>query len=212
MVFRELGKTAAKEQFEELMVFTKGFIGHVPFESGTDDAEGGTDPVAGLEDLFEIVSGLENEKSVTSSQTAARKNEDHAKAEALRNAFLGKLTTTDKELIKSYKVLELESSSAKKRPPNNSPAEMYMMLGSSAERLKQRMDMKAQREFQKENRKNGQLELKAEHAKQQQVIEPQKLEHAKQQQAIELQKLELQTRASETLFAIIQERQNQGNH
>ena len=52
------------------------------------------------------------------------------------------------------------------------------------------MELKAQREFHKENRKNRRLELKA--------------EHAKQQQAIELQKLELQTRASEALFAIIQ--------
>ena len=138
--------------------------------------------------------------------------EYRAKAEALRNASLGKLTTADKELIKSFKVVELESSSAKKRPPNNSPAEMYRILGSSAKRLQQRMDTKSQREFHKENRKNRQLELKAEHAQQQQVIELQKLEHAKQQQAIELQKLELQTMASEALFAIIQERQNHGNH
>ena len=70
--------------------------------------------------------------------------------------------------------------------------------------------MKAQREFHKENRKNRWLELKAEHTKQQQVIELQRLEHDKQQQAIKLQKL--QTRASEALFAIIQERLNQGNH
>ena len=105
---------AAKKQFEELMVFAMGFIGHVPFESGTDDAEGGTELVAGLEDLSEIVSGLEKEKSVTCSQTAARKNEDWAKAEALKNASLGKLTTADKELIKSCKVVKLESSSAKK--------------------------------------------------------------------------------------------------
>ena len=108
--------------------------------------------------------------------------------------------------------MELESSSAKKRPHNNSPAEMYRILGSSAERLKQRMEMKAQREFHKYNRENRRLELKAEHAQHQEVIELQKLEHAKQQQAIELQKLELQTRASEALFATIQERQNQGNH
>ena len=60
------------------------------------------------------------------------------------------------------------------------------------------MKMKAQRGLHKENRKNRRLELKA--------------EHAKQQHEIELQKLELQTRASEALFAIIQERQNQGNH
>ena len=108
--------------------------------------------------------------------------------------------------------MELEQNSAKKRPANNSLAEMYRVLRSSAERLQQRMDMEAQREFHKENKKNRQLELKTEHAKQQQEIELQKLEHAKQQQAIELQKLELQTRASEALFATIQERQNQGNH
>ena len=75
---------------------------------------------------------------------------------------------------------------------------MYRILGSSAERLKQRMKMKTQRELHKENRKSRRLELKA--------------EHARQQQAIELQKLEFLTRASEPLFAIMQERQNQGNH
>ena len=74
------------------------------------------------------------------------------------------------------------------------------------------MKMKAQRELHKENRENRRLELKAENAKQKQAIELQKLEHARQQQAIELQKLAHQTRASEALFAIIQERQNQGNH
>ena len=69
---QRIGEKAAKTRFEELMVFTKGFIGHIPFESGTDDAEGGTELVAGLEDLFEVVSGLENEMCATSSQTAAR--------------------------------------------------------------------------------------------------------------------------------------------
>ena len=66
-----IGEKAAKIQFEELMVLMKGLIAHVPFESGTDDTEGGTELLAGEEDLFEIVSGLENEKCVTSSQAAA---------------------------------------------------------------------------------------------------------------------------------------------
>ena len=64
-----IGEKAARKQFEELMVFMKGFVGHIPFESGTDDAEGGTEQVAGLEDQFEIVSGLKNEKRVSSFQT-----------------------------------------------------------------------------------------------------------------------------------------------
>jgi hypothetical protein len=107
---------------------------------------------------------------VTTSQTAARKCEDRARAEALRNAPIGNLTGADKELIKSNKVVELESNIAKKQPANNSPAEMYRILGLSAERLKQRMKVKAQRELHKENRKNRRLELKAEHAKQKHVI------------------------------------------
>ena len=49
------------------------------------------------------------------------------------------------------------------------------------------------------------------HRKQHQTVECQKLEHAKKKQAVEHQKLELQTRTSETLFVIIQKRQNQGN-
>ena len=40
------------------MVFVKGLMGPIPFESKTDDAEGGTELVADLEGLFEIVSGL----------------------------------------------------------------------------------------------------------------------------------------------------------
>ena len=192
----------AKYQSKELKVFSKGYIYHIPFKRGTQVSEEGAEPKEISEDIPKIVARLENEKSVTSSQTAARKNEDRAKAEALRNASLGKLTTADKELIKSYNVVELEPSSAKKRPPNNSSAEMYRILGSSAERPKQRMEMKAQREFHNENRKNRRLELKAKHSQQQQVIELQKLEHAKQQQANELQKLELQTRASEALLQL----------
>ena len=54
------------------------------------------------------------------------------------------------------------------------------------------MDMNSQRELHKENRKMKPIENKA--------------EHARQQQAIELQKLELQTRVSKALFSIIQKR------
>jgi hypothetical protein len=50
---------------------------------------------------------------VTTSQAAARKSEDWARAKALKNASLGTLTAADNKLIKSYKVVELESSSAK---------------------------------------------------------------------------------------------------
>ena len=106
--------------------------------------------MAGLEDLLEIVSGLENEKCVTTSQTAARKCENRARAEALRNASLGSLTAADNQLIESYRVVELESSSKKKQPANNSLAEMYRILGSSAEASTKNEDEGSERASQRE--------------------------------------------------------------
>ena len=63
----------AKCCFEEPMVFIKQNVSHVPFESGSADANEWNELLAGLEDLLDIVTGLENVKSVTSSQTAAKK-------------------------------------------------------------------------------------------------------------------------------------------
>ena len=110
-----IGEKTAKKCFEELMVFVKGNVNHVLFESGSDDAAECKELLAGLEDLIENVTGLENVRSVTSSQTAAKRNEDRARAEALRNASLGSLTAADKQLIKSSKVVEVEPRSAKKQ-------------------------------------------------------------------------------------------------
>ena len=53
--FKDLVRRQQKQWFEDLMVVMKGFIDPIPFESGTDDVEGGTELVAGLEDLLEIV-------------------------------------------------------------------------------------------------------------------------------------------------------------
>ena len=93
----------SKMEFENIMGFMNGFIGHITFESGADDADYGIETISGLKALLEIVLGLENEKCATSYQIAARKNEDWAKAEALRNASLGNLTFSNKKLIKSHK-------------------------------------------------------------------------------------------------------------
>ena len=102
---------------------------------------------------------MENIRSVTSSQTAAKKNEDRARAEALRNASLGSLIAADKQLIKSSRAVEVEPSSAKRKPPNNSPSEIFRILGNTSEHLKHRMEFKAQ----KEHVKDRKLELRAEH-------------------------------------------------
>ena len=96
-------------------MFIKKHVSHVPFESGSDDADECNELLAGLEELLDIVTGLERMKSATSFQTVAKKNEDGARAEALRNASLGKLTAADIQLIKSSELAEVEPSIAKKR-------------------------------------------------------------------------------------------------
>ena len=78
------------------MVFVKGNVNHDPFESGSDHTGECKEILADHEDPLKIVPGLGNVRSVSSSQTAAKKNEDRARAEALRNASLGSLTAADK--------------------------------------------------------------------------------------------------------------------
>ena len=62
-----------KKEFEKLMDFMNGFVGHIPFESGTDDADCGIETMTDFKGLLDIVSRLENETCVTSSLTTAKK-------------------------------------------------------------------------------------------------------------------------------------------
>ena len=110
------------------MVSVKGYIKYVLFESGSVDIEEVSKLMVCLEDLLKIVSGLEIERSMTSTQTKAYKNENQARAEALKIASLENLTATDKELTKNSMVVELESSIAKKQPANIFLPEMYWVL------------------------------------------------------------------------------------
>lgn len=64
-----------------------------------------------------------------------------------------------------------ESSSAKKLPANNSLSEVFRILGTSAERLKQSLEVKTQKELQMESRKNRRLEIKAEQGRHQYALE-----------------------------------------
>ena len=72
--FKALERRQQKTRFEELMVFIKKLVSHVTCESGSDDADKCNELLAGLEDLLDIVTGLENMKNATSFQTAAKKN------------------------------------------------------------------------------------------------------------------------------------------
>ena len=76
---------------------------------------------------------------------------------------------SNKELIKSSKAVELQSTSAKKQPANNLPSEVYRTLDTWTERLKQGMEKMAKKDWHKGSRINRMLERKAEHAKQQQA-------------------------------------------
>jgi hypothetical protein len=67
------------KHFEKLMVFIKGCINHVSFESGSNDVDECHELLAGIEDLLDIVTALENVKFVSSSQTAVKKKEDRAR-------------------------------------------------------------------------------------------------------------------------------------
>ena len=142
---------------------------------------------------------MENDKSVTSSQTAAKKNEDRARAEALRNASLENLTAVDKQLIKCSKDVEVEPRSDKKQQVNNSPSEIIHILGNTSEHLKHRMEIKAQTEARKDRR----LKLKAEHKKQQQCIEVQKLELKKWAAESQHKANESQIQLQAAMFAFI---------
>ena len=88
-------------------------------------------------------------KSATSSQTAAKKNEDRARAEANRKDSLGKLTAADNQLIKSSELAEVEPSRAKKHPANNSPSGILCILHNASKNLSHRMEIKAQKEARK---------------------------------------------------------------
>ena len=85
---KALRRRQPKSNLEQLIVSRKRYINHVPFESGSDDTKEVTKTTPVGEDLFEIVSAVRNEKSVTSSLTTAKKNEDMARAEALRYSSL----------------------------------------------------------------------------------------------------------------------------
>ena len=102
--------------------------------------------LASFEDLLDIVTVLENVKSATFSQTTAKKNEDKARAQTLGNALLQNLTAVDKEQIKSSELAEMETSSAKKQPPNYLLSDHLYIWRNTLETLDLRMEMKAQKE------------------------------------------------------------------
>ena len=185
------------------MMFIKKNVSHVPFESGSDDADECNELLPGLEDLLDIVTGLENVKSATSFQTVAKNNENRARAKAIRNASFGKLTAVDKQWIKNSELAEVEPSSAKKQLANNSPSEMLCILGNTSKHLSHRMEFKAQ----KETRKDRRLELRAEHKQQQQQIELQKLELHKWTTESQHKAAESHLQLQAAMFAFLQEQQ-----
>lgn len=54
------------------MVFVRGKVDPVSFESDSDDTDGCNELPTGLKDPLDIVTGLENVRSVTSFQTVTK--------------------------------------------------------------------------------------------------------------------------------------------
>jgi hypothetical protein len=94
-----VGDKAIKKRFEDLMAYAKKSQSEVPFCSGCDNDDAPNELQTLLDDLNEIYSAKLEDGKLASTTAAAKKADDFAKAEALRNALLGMLSPKDKELI-----------------------------------------------------------------------------------------------------------------
>ena len=92
-----------KDRFAAFMAYAKEHIKHVPFESGQDDQEAPNELQRAVEEMYAMQLGIDDAKTMLTFQSAAKKEEEKAKAEAIRRASLGLLSGTDKSSLKSDK-------------------------------------------------------------------------------------------------------------
>jgi hypothetical protein len=81
----------------------------VPFQSGCDDQPGPNQFQQALHDLHEIYSDYLDLESNTSATTAAKRKDDRAKANMLRNASLGMLSPNDRSFLRTARTTESSS-------------------------------------------------------------------------------------------------------
>lgn len=86
------------------MAFVKDNVDHVSCESESNYADGCNKLMSGFEDVLQISTSLEINRSITSLQTVAKKFEDRARANPVQNATLENCKAVDKKSIKSSKV------------------------------------------------------------------------------------------------------------
>jgi hypothetical protein len=165
-----------KKRFDEYIAYARKAQGEAPFRSGCDDEDAPNEVQTLVEDLYEIYSTKLEDSKVASSSAAAKKADDFAKAEALRNASLGMLTPQDKELIgiprmgtsSSCSTMSGSDSSNKKPKKHHQQySEVASMIEMCNERMTQRRELqesKEARKLDKQRLQERQFEFQVEQA------------------------------------------------
>ena len=175
-----LSDKTLKKRFDELMAYVKKADGLVPFQSGMDDQSGPGQLQNGLEDLYELYASFGEETKITSTASLAKKADDKAKAEALRNASMGMLTANDKEVLGIAKVASGDGGAkGRKRAKSHPPSEISALIDLTKEKSNERNASKKIKEARKSEKQRHEFEM-------------QKQEIEKQKQELEIRKQELE--------------------
>ena len=141
------------------MTYIKKQQNDVPFQSGCNDQAPSSELEMGLGDLYELYSEKICDAKMASTSVAARKREDNAKAETLRNASLGLLTPQDKIELKSRGSGTGKSSNMSSATLGNSAcgkkrtlSVVVDLLESASIRLSQRHESQVAREARKKEK------------------------------------------------------------
>ncbi len=157
-----VGDKAIKKRFDEYIAYAKKTQGEVPFRSGCDDEDAPNEVQTLVEDLYEIYSAKLEDSKIASTSVAAKKADDFARAEALRNASLGMLTPQDKQLIgiqrggtsSSCSTLSSSSSNKKLKRQHQQQSELSSMIETCNERMAQRHELQESREVRKRDKQS----------------------------------------------------------
>jgi hypothetical protein len=152
-----------KKRFDELMAFVKKADGLVPFQSGMDDQSGGPGQLQrGLEDLYEqLYASFGEEAKTASTASLAKKADDKAKAEALRNASMGMLTAHDKGVLGIAKVSGNDGGvQGRKRAKSHPPSEIRALIDLSKEKANERNANKKVKEARKSAKQKLEFEIR----------------------------------------------------
>ena len=148
-----VGDKAIKKRFEDLMAYAKKSQSEVPFRSGCDNDDAPNELQTLLDDLSEIYSAKLEDGKLASTTAAAKKADDFAKAEALRNVLLDMLSPKDKELLgMSRSSSSSDIISHKKVKGQNQQSDLASLIEISSERMTKQHEQQQSREARKRDK------------------------------------------------------------